>query len=285
MSVTARRCDVRRRSPWRRLVLATRADAPGRDKTTLWTDARLARLYERYRRLYWRGRLPEFTVRVAELTRCVGLCEWTTRVVTVDVAQHDSDREVRSTLLHEMCHVAAVRGGTAHGSRFMRQLERLLRLGAPVTLDLPETGNAPTLSAVPARFRRCRGVLRAAYARERREVERQIAERCADSQPIEGAQLRGLILDGFEDAGMQRVPWRAALWGIGREFHLIDIDGEPLSWARDLVRAGMTAWRRGRRAALEYDRAAAVFGVGSLCEAGSRRPVGDSPPPVQVSGT
>jgi predicted SprT family Zn-dependent metalloprotease len=77
-----------------------------------------------------------------------------THTIKIDVARHRSDRELRSTLLHEMCHVAAHRkGGRGHDVKFFEQLEQLLRKKAPITIEDPEAGKARVQSElVPARF-------------------------------------------------------------------------------------------------------------------------------------
>lgn len=50
-----------------------------------------------------------------------------------------SDREIRSTMLHEMGHLAANdAAGPDHGSKFLAQIESLLRQKAPLTIGFPE---------------------------------------------------------------------------------------------------------------------------------------------------
>jgi|ERR1700678_2560676 SprT-like family len=84
----------------------------------------------------------------------MGLCEWKRKVITIDVERHKSDREVRSTLLHEMAHAAAsIRGSRGHDPKFFAQLEKLLRLRAPIAIDTPEAGGVRILAnLVPSRF-------------------------------------------------------------------------------------------------------------------------------------
>ena len=97
-----------------------------------WTDTRLARLYERYRLLYWprSRRLRSFRVRDAALGKLLGLCDYVAHVLTVDVGQHPSDQAVRATLLHEMIH-AVVGHRKGHGVAFWTQLEYWLYQGFP----------------------------------------------------------------------------------------------------------------------------------------------------------
>lgn len=75
--------------------------APAKVKTA-WTDDRLNRLFERYNRRFWGNRLRKVKVRIAHLDGCCGLYRKAT--IFVDVKKHPTDQEIRSTLLHEMCH-------------------------------------------------------------------------------------------------------------------------------------------------------------------------------------
>ena len=138
-----------------------------------WTDARLTRLFERYRMRYWptSRRLRAFCVKVSQLERAYGQCDYDTKTLLIDVDAHRSDRELRATVLHEMIH--AVLGAGGHHSPFWTQLEYLLSERAPVTVGFPELGERGThLSLVPRRFRRCRRLFRPAYERQQREMEK-----------------------------------------------------------------------------------------------------------------
>ena len=92
-------------------------------------------IYDHYNKKYFKHQLP--VVRVGFYTDCERECGATVRLYG---AKHSSyiylnnrlktfDCYLRSTLLHEMCHVKlANRGG--HGPKFKKELKRLMRLGA-----------------------------------------------------------------------------------------------------------------------------------------------------------
>lgn len=106
---------------------------------THWTEARLKRLFDRYNRKFWRGRLKSYTVRVKDLSgRTMATCDDKLCALFIDAAKHKTDREIRATLLHEMAHAATPKDYPAHGYQFWGQLEMLLRKGAPVSIGFPE---------------------------------------------------------------------------------------------------------------------------------------------------
>ena len=115
---------------------------------------RLCRLFDRYNRLYWREKLSDCDVTCVHLKSSMGRYDPLTRTIMIDIAKHRSARELRSTLLHEMCHAAAhQRGGQGHGEKFFEQLEHLLRKKAPISIADPEAGKAHIRAElVPARF-------------------------------------------------------------------------------------------------------------------------------------
>jgi len=105
---------------------------------------------------------------ISPLENCYGHCFIEQREIRIDIDRHDgNDREIRSTLLHEMCHVAA---GPHHNSRFFLEIERLLRQKAPITLSFSETDglqivkNAPRPDAWKTTF--------AAFAKKRLKLTR-----------------------------------------------------------------------------------------------------------------
>jgi len=104
----------------------------------------LQRLFERYDRRYWRGKLSRvYAVENADLSknRCLGICYRKTRKIVLDITAHSKDRERRATLLREMAHAADnSKSGHAHGDGFLAQIEYLLRQRAPITLQMPELG-------------------------------------------------------------------------------------------------------------------------------------------------
>jgi len=88
-----------------------------------WTEARLQRLFRYYNTRYWQGKLPEYRVLVKRLRWKYGDCNKRRRRIRISVA-YRSDREVRATLLHEMCHAAHrwIAGKDHHGDPFYRQM-------------------------------------------------------------------------------------------------------------------------------------------------------------------
>ncbi len=115
-----------------------------RTRVTPWSSKRLERLYQRYNRLYWGGRLPNCYLAPVKLSASdpasshpdSGISFGVTdakRRIAIDVGVHKSDRAVRETLLHEMVHVAMRCG--AHKQRFIHELERLVQMGAPLSFS------------------------------------------------------------------------------------------------------------------------------------------------------
>lgn len=130
-----------------------------------WTDEWLQRLFDRYNRRYWQGNLrgwsvrwsgreagtlpaaaidterqrrnleqafgPNWPVVLARVNRASAGCDRKNRQITVDIDQIRSDRQLRETLLHEMCH-AASKG--VHGKTWQREMERVIRAGGPESL-------------------------------------------------------------------------------------------------------------------------------------------------------
>jgi SprT-like family len=96
---------------------------------TTWTDKRLERLFARYNRRYWNGKLPAYSVRV-DSTSLGAYCYRKTRTITMNVESMRSDREVRSVLVHEMVHAAT---GLGHGATWQVEMARLKAAGAPTS--------------------------------------------------------------------------------------------------------------------------------------------------------
>jgi hypothetical protein len=116
---------------------------------TQWGDERLDRLFKRYNRIYWGGRLPRYRVRTAALDSTVhsAHCDPRKRIIEIDPSQCASDRVVRSKLLHEMVHAAIP---SNHDLKFCAEIERLLRLGAPYMVEAWDCSN---VRISEARFR------------------------------------------------------------------------------------------------------------------------------------
>jgi len=96
-----------------------------------WTIRRFQRLYDRYNNLYWNGELPRCIVAPLILSgRVLGMCDPPRKRIVIDIGVHKNPSDVRSTLLHEMVHIAVGRGG--HGERFLLEVERLLEKKANI---------------------------------------------------------------------------------------------------------------------------------------------------------
>lgn len=96
---------------------------------TTWTDSRLARLFDRYNRRFWNGRLPKYSVIASDLYRG-GLCKKRERQIFINLDTFRSDKEIRATLLHEMAHAAT---RDSHGKYWQSEMERLAEEGAPIS--------------------------------------------------------------------------------------------------------------------------------------------------------
>jgi hypothetical protein len=215
-------------------------------KKTLWTVARMNRLYRHYNRKFWHGELPTCRLRLAKCEDCVAWAKWRTKEIQVDVDQIDSDGRVRSTLLHEMAHIANGRQPRHHGSAFFAELERLLSMGAPISVSFPENENRVLLQTVPRKFRRCRAALKHKY-----RVQQRILDQEAKETGLETVSLKGELESDFYEAGFQGLSWRAALLVIGRRYGLLDIDDRPLPCFGRYMKLARGCFRRGRRELLE----------------------------------
>lgn len=221
---------------------------------TKWTENRLRALFSRYNQKYWRGRLPHYRIVIQDLREagCVGRCLRRVRRIALDVGRHESDRSIRDTLLHEMCHAAAGRDVYGHGYRFWQQVERLLRRGAPIGVSEPE---APQLrifaGAIPRRFPLSRKAMARVEARRQRSVE--TYSKTHNLGPPHVVNQEEIMRD-FANAGLQ-IPWMKALLEVGRMHNLIDVGGKPISrWAARVLAQGKKVHRRHRRDQLEHER-------------------------------
>jgi len=120
-----------------------------------WGEKRLQRLFERYNRKHWRGRLPHYRI-VPTALECLGQCHHRKRIIEIDPNRHESDRRVRATLLHEMAHAAAP--GRGQGLEFFAEMERLLRRGALVTIETGDLGGVRILDDIVPRCRVSHGI-------------------------------------------------------------------------------------------------------------------------------
>jgi hypothetical protein len=220
---------------------------------TAWTEERLRDVFTQYNRKYWRGRLPVYRLVIATMPDAMGRCDWTRNVITIDVEQHQSDREMRSTLLHEMAHAAAsIRGSRGHDLKFFAQLEKLLQLKAPIAVDTPEAGSVRILAnLVPRKFPLLKRKIDNAEARRSKPLEKLIAEHDLPVRVITDED----ILGEFEDAAME-ITWKKAVIAVGLEKGMVDETGRPLNsrWRRLLDKA-KRRHARARRDNLQYMKA------------------------------
>jgi hypothetical protein len=190
-------------------------------------DKRLNQLFQRYNQLYWSGKLPKYRIVDAPTLRCLGRCDPRRRTIEIDVSKHKSERELRSTLLHEMCHVAAHRKGSrGHDAKFFEQLERLLRKKAPISIADPEAGEARVQSElVPARFPLLKRKMDRIAAKQRKPLERFIKANRLTPHDISDEE----IIREFEYHAWEST-WKEALLDFGfRKYHLTDETCRPLN--------------------------------------------------------
>ncbi len=211
------------------------------------SDKRLSHLFQRYNQLYWNGQLPEYRIApVSDLGSFLGRCDARTRTIQIDVAKHKSARELRSTLLHEMCHLSAHRNGSrGHDAKFFEQLEHLLRKKAPISIADPEAGMAPVQSElVPAQFPLLKRKMGRIAAKQRKPVERFIKAKKLKVRDISDEE----IIREFEYRAPEST-WKEALWAVGfKEHHLTDETCRPLnSRFQRLLDKAQKAHARARR--------------------------------------
>lgn len=224
---------------------------------SVWTDARLNNLFDRYRRQYWptSRRLKTFRVQASSLEEHVmGRCELDTRVLLIDLSRHRSDRKLRATVLHEMVHAVVGRGG--HHAPFWTQLEYLLARRAPITVGFPELGERGShLHVIPARFRRCRRLFRPVHEREQRKLERTIKALGG----IEMTLTPEMVAQECEDAAIEGATWRAVWPYYARTWGWIDLDGRVSPTATPYRVAARRGYLKGRRFYLDEERLRARF--------------------------
>jgi hypothetical protein len=226
-------------------------------RKTAWTEQRLRDIFARYNRKYWQGRLPLYRLVIRAMPNTMGLCDWKRKVITIDVEQHKSDLEVRSTLLHEMAHAAAsIRGSRGHDPKFFAQLEKLLQLRAPIAIDTPEAGSVRILARlIPSRFPLLKQKIDLAEARRSKDIEKYTAEHNLHTQLITDDD----ILREFEDSAAE-LTWRKAVIVVGLGNGMVDETGRPLTrWSRRLLEKAKRKHAQARRDHLQYEKARRDF--------------------------
>jgi hypothetical protein len=124
------------------------------------------------------------------------------------------------------------RQSRAHGTAFFAQMERLLKAGAPITINNPEAGAAHILKdIVPARFPLLKRKMDRVEALRQKSVEHTARIKKLSTIPISDED----IIHKFEDAALE-LTWKPALLHIGLENGLVDEEARPVNqWARRLV--------------------------------------------------
>ena len=168
----------------------------------------------------------------------MGECRDADRVIRVDVRHHRSDRALRSTLLHEMCHAVAG-SGTRHNSPFFAQLEHLLSRRAPIGLGFPENPEGRAVASIPARFVCCRRLYKTTFDREQRRLDRLLRRHRSPALTVED------IIDEFYEAANEGMTWRDTVAELGRRYRFLDIDGRPLPIVANLLPKLRRAHHRG----------------------------------------
>lgn len=216
-------------------------------EVTRWNDQRLDRLFRRYNQLYWSGRLPLYSVRVEEPnTDHVGLCECEKRTILI-VVKGRSDRAIRSTVLHEMCHVAAptLKQQEYHGYSFWKQVEMLLRKHAPITIKNAEAPHVSLLGgSIPARFPLSRKLVERLERRRQRRVVQMLKGTTSSGIVISNRN----IIEEFGGAEAAESPWQRARLLLGHEYGLLDVGGKPKNrWAARIIEQGRKVHAKARR--------------------------------------
>lgn len=219
---------------------------------TVWTEERLQQLFARYNNVYWNGRLPIYRVAVADMTDAIGLCNRKQKQITIDVERQKSDQEIRSTLLHEMAHAAAfVHGSHGHDPKFFAQVEKLLRMRAPIAIHTGEAGGARIFAnLVPARFPLLKRKIDRLEAKRSKAIENYVAQRNLSWETI----TREDVLRRFEDAAGE-LTWKKALIAVGLENGMVDDTGRPLTGSQPLLVKAKRAHSRARRDYLRAEKA------------------------------
>ena len=227
-------------------------------KKTKWNADRLQRLFDRYNRMYFRRRLLHYRITAGRLDgQVLGQCDWSKRAITIDLEKHTSDRELRGSVLHEMAHAAAERGIHGHGIHFFAQVEKLLRQGAPITVDTAEGGVVRVqANLVPKRFPLLKRRMDRIEARRAKRINDMLKATNWPTYDVTEEQI--LARFGSVDGGAS-VPWLTAVRCVGMEFALTDETGRPLTpFARRIIAKARKIHRAARRDYLEDQRLSAM---------------------------
>jgi hypothetical protein len=138
-----------------------------------------------------------------------------------------------------------------HGVHFFAQIERLLRMGAPVTVDNGDAGDVRVqANLVPARFPLLKRKMDRVEGRRRKQIRDQ-----AKGAPIH-EESDTEILGQFEDAAVEGLHWRETLAAVcSKVSGLVDDCGRPLTpWARRIIANGRKVHRRALRDKVEDEK-------------------------------
>jgi len=207
-----------------------------------WTKHRLQKLFSHYDKKYWQSGLPAVQVLRDDTMAPLGEFRPKEKQIAINIIKSRSDKEVRSVMLHEMCHLRAdgksrFRNGW-HDDAFYAELERLLRLGAGINVGCGENPNRTWHHGVPAKFELCRAALQKAYQWYEQKVVRRV--------PGPVLVITALhIAQDFEDAASEGLSWKEAYLAIGRDNGILDINDKLIHF-RNHLRTFKRAFNRGR---------------------------------------
>ena len=185
------------------------------------------------------------------------------RRIVVDCTRHESDKAIRSTLLHEMCHAAVPGRGIAHGSAFWRELEMLLRKKAPIEVGAPEAPAEYWTLEPPAKFRLARRQFLKAHEREVRRQVRELERKGVHIGEDEHITMEDMedIAERFEYAAeFHGAKWKGALFTILGENGLLDVDFKPSSTVQRYLPLFRNHYRRGLRKRRQHEAVEKKFG-------------------------
>lgn len=215
-----------------------------------WTNDRLKKLFNYYDKKYWNGKLPDVVVKqenTSENTWWRYFHE--DNHIEIYVAKIKTDKEVRGTLLHEMCHLAAgkksFRNG-GHDSRFFTQVENLLKQKAPIDVGHAENPNSSWHFGIPKRFPLCRAEMKKENQRCLNQIERTNRMRGEEIEVEDGVEA---MLRAFEDVVgyCPNISWREVLMVVGRETSMLDIDDKVLPWAKPHMKEAERKFREAKQ--------------------------------------
>jgi hypothetical protein len=166
--------------------------------------------------------LRSYRLILTKLEHDYGQCDWNARTIKIDVERHSGDRLIRYTLVHEMVHAATTQRD--HDVKFFKEVERLLRRGAPFNTGAEDAGVVDFCGeVVPKRFPLLRKRIQRLARLEVNKVRQKAAEENFPIHIVSDAE----ILKEFEDPEIVEMRWQRALRFVGDRFGLTDETGRP----------------------------------------------------------